>query len=314
MLNDAGDTANSTPLVLQRNGNVLLNYRTEIRGINNTTTQLMLTGSTHPALLFNNSSEPVDVRKARILYYQQKIQFDFINDAENTFTAAGLTIARGGAVEASGSVTAATGFITTEPEGLRINGYPHARIHVKNTNQPAGSQNFAIINYAGTLSILPTPDDAGTTPIGGSWNYALSINRVGQVQIGGGGLFVEKISQAGGGGLTYNSYSPQVWGQANVNYAALTGVFLWSRIGLWITVEKRVDIGAVGAGNASYIVSVPQGSLINAYGYSWGTASGLGISGLNLDFFDPSFIKITFYAPSAGTFSLITRFSYLIAT
>jgi hypothetical protein len=128
------------------------------------------------------------------------------------------------------------------------NGY--VRMHFRDTSIAAGGQTYTLVNIGGTISIVPT-DDAGQNPIGGSFIRSFSVERSGQVRIGSGGLFVDKLNQ-GGAGLNYGTFVPTVTIRSNLaGCAAYTAAFL--RVGDVVTVSGKMDVTQSAVGSQAWV-------------------------------------------------------------
>jgi len=260
-----------------------------------TATQLELTGTPHPAIILNNPSEIANEKKARVYHYQKLIHFDFPNDAENATSGPGVTINRVGNIDANGvikgyaleslnyivatnAIQTAGSFISTSSEGLYIRGTPAARIHLRETAQPSGSQTYVLLQTQQVLAFAPTDDD-GITPVGSNWLRSLSIGRTGQVRTGAGGLLVDQVNQ-GGTGLNWGNYTPSGGGLANMATLVI-GPAQFIRVGNVVTVSGKVDASAVVVGNVCQIrLAGPVNSNFTADHQAGGSiASAFGSAG-----------------------------------
>jgi len=130
--------------------------------------QLELKGNpgVHPALVLNEPGNPVDVRKARVLYYQQKIRFDFVNDIENANIGSYAYVDRAGNFEAGGAVLGKTAVNTdgTMYAASTITGNPvnsgssmNAASWIKSgTSIQAGNGSYLDSGGGSTLVLGPT--------------------------------------------------------------------------------------------------------------------------------------------------------------
>ena len=116
------------------------------------TSQLEIQGGVHPALVLNDlQNQAIDVRKARILYYQQQIRFDFVNDLESANVAAIYTMDRAGNFSAPGSIlgSAAVNTNGTMYAAGTITGNP---VNSASTISAAGAINAAALSVTGDVN------------------------------------------------------------------------------------------------------------------------------------------------------------------
>jgi len=105
MLNDTGDTANSTPLVLYRNGDVQVGKRLTLIGIGQAANQLELRG-TQAGVVLNDPSRSVNARKARLVHTGGAVKIDFLTDDETANVGGSVTVDTSGSIATGGNVGA----------------------------------------------------------------------------------------------------------------------------------------------------------------------------------------------------------------
>lgn len=105
MLNDAGDIATSTPLVLSRNGDVQVGKRLTVIGINQSANQLEVRG-TQAGIVLNDPSRPANARKARLVNTAGQVKIDWITDDETVNFGGAVAIDQNGSIATGGNVGA----------------------------------------------------------------------------------------------------------------------------------------------------------------------------------------------------------------
>jgi len=214
-----------------------------------------------------------------------------------------------GALDLTGNITTSGSLISTNTEGLYVRGNGSAKIHIRNTAQPAGAQTHVILEYNQALYIIPT-DDAGTLPTAGDWARSLTVGRDGSVNIGINGFKCEKLMQ-GGVGLDHGYYIPTVVNGPAVNVYSNYGA-TWMRVGNCVTVAGRIDITVTAAAGAYFSLSLPiaSPSLAAGAGYIGGTYSGGGDSGFAAT--HPNGMVFNIGAKLFSSFAASYTFTYLV--
>ena len=155
--------------------------------------QVELKGTGHAGLLFNEVGQPVDLRKWRIIGYNQELWFDKVNEAENSQIGPVIKFLRNGHIQAAGLSTtpvadsnlsanvALRNVVNTFTQNQRINnaGGDLPRLTLIDVNQPANAKIWQILNATQSLQFWALDDTEG------SIQASVSIGRNGVVNSAG---------------------------------------------------------------------------------------------------------------------------------
>ena len=187
-----------------------------------------------------------------------------------------------------------------------FNGTTYARVHWRDMSAAPGNQTWVIINYAGYLRILPTSDDGGT-PYNGDWGRSLYIGRSGDVNIGPGGIIVNRVIN--GAGLAHGQYIPGK--SVLTNVSALTAYEAnYLRVGNTVTVSGQANVTIINPGLYQFLLTVPFANVQYGAGIFQPANSGIQAGYVSHNSSYPTFIMFSSYISSGGSQVVFYTYTY----